>query len=367
MTDRASIASVMRHPGVAAALGAAALFGAGTPAAKLLLGQISPWLLAGLLYLGSGIGLFIGRSLTRRRGARIPKNDRIWLAGAIVAGGVAGPVLLLYGLLGMPASGASMLLNTEGLFTALIAWIVFREHFDRRILIGMLAIVAGAVLLSWPRDAQFGSLWPALAILTACFAWGLDNNLTRRVSLSDAGFVAMVKGLAAGSVNVLLALLAGATLPPTSALAGSLLLGFVSYGLSLALFVIALRHLGTARTGAYFSTGPFVGAAIAIALLREPITWQFVAAAVLMAVGVWLHLSERHDHLHTHEPLEHDHEHEHDEHHQHEHQHGEHVPPSGQHAHRHEHDALTHAHAHFPDAHHRHKRYRSHGSGKGDP
>jgi drug/metabolite transporter (DMT)-like permease len=258
----------------------------------------------------------------------------------------------MYGLLHMPASGASLLLNAEGVFTALIAWFAFRENFDRRILLGMLAIVIGATLLSWPSDAQLGSVWPALAIVGACFAWGLDNNLTRRVSLSDATYIAMTKGVAAGSVNVLLALWAGAALPAAPALGASLILGFFSYGLSLTLFVVALRHLGTARTGAYFSTAPFAGAAIAIVLLGDPVSWQFAAAAGLMSLGVWLHLSERHEHNHTHQVIEHTHEHEHDAHHQ--HFHDQQTPAGVPHIHQHRHEPISHAHRHFPDAHHRH-------------
>lgn len=342
-----------RNPGVLAALAAAALFGASTPLAKLLLDAASPWLLAGLLYLGSGLGLLIVRLAARSPTVSVARNERAWLAGAIAAGGIVAPVLLLYGLTRMPASGAAMLLNAEGLFTALIAWFAFRENFDRRILAGMIAIVAGAALLSWPGDADFGSVWPALAILGACFAWGLDNNLTRRVSLSDATFIAMTKGLAAGGVNIALAFAAGASLPATAALAASVVIGFFSYGLSLSLFVVALRHLGTARTGAYFSTAPFVGAALALVLLREPVTWQFGAASLLMAAGVWLHLSERHEHRHRHEAMEHAHEHEHDEHHQ--HAHDQPLAPGTKHAHRHRHEPLEHSHPHFPDAHHRHR------------
>lgn len=342
-----------RNPGVLAALSAAGLFGVSTPVAKVLIGSVSPWLLAGLLYLGSGLGLMAWRLATRAPRAALAPGDVPWLAGAVAAGGIVAPVLLLYGVAGMPASGASMLLNAEGLFTALLAWFVFRENFDRRIAAGMLAIIAGAVILSWPGEAEFAGTWPALAILGACLAWGLDNNLTRKVALADASFIAMVKGLIAGTTNVALAVLAGAALPATASLAGALVLGFLSYGVSLTLFVIALRQLGSARTGAYFSTAPFIGAAVALLFLQEPLTWQFLAAALLMAIGVWLHVTEHHEHRHTHEPMEHSHEHEHDAHHQHEH--GEAVAPGVSHTHHHRHDALTHTHAHFPDAHHRHR------------
>lgn len=337
--------------GVGAALLAAALFGAGTPLAKSLLGGVGPWMLAGLLYLGSGLGLALMRALRRTQPARLEPGEWRWLAGAVLAGGVVAPVLLMFGLSAMPASGASLLLNAEGVFTALLAWFAFRENVDRRIAVGMLAIVAGAVVLSWPGQARFGSAWPALAVLGACLAWGVDNNLTRKVSLADAAWVAMVKGLVAGSVNLGLALSLGAALPSIGTLVGAAVLGFFAYGISLALFVVALRHLGTARTGAYFSVAPFFGAWLAVLGLGEPVTPALLIAGALMALGVWLHLSEHHEHLHTHEAMEHEHEHEHDLHHRH-HPPGEAVPV--RHTHRHRHEALTHAHAHFPDEHHRH-------------
>lgn len=342
----------LRQTGVPAALGAALLFGAGTPFAKLLLHNVNPWLLAGLLYLGSGVGLTLYRRLTRAPAVRLPRHEAPWFIGAIVSGGVIGPVLLMLGLTGMPASGASLLLNAEGVFTALLAWFAFKENFDHRIALGMVAIVAGALILSWPGEARFAGMWPALAVVGACFAWGIDNNLTRKVSLTDATWIASVKGLAAGSVNLALALMLGASLPPLPNLGGAMVVGFLAYGVSLALFVVALRHLGTARTGAYFSVAPFFGALLALAM-GEPITLPLLLAGGLMALGIWLHLTERHEHEHTHEALEHEHEHVHDEHHQHDH--GYPVAPGTKHRHQHRHNVLTHSHPHFPDSHHRHK------------
>lgn len=343
----------LRERGVLAALAAALLFGAGTPFAKLLLEGASPWLLAGLLYLGSGTGLFIYRLVARPAPVAMKAPDRAWLAAAIVAGGIAGPALLMIGLSGMQASGTSLLLNAEGVFTALIAWFVFRENFDRRIALGMVLIVAGAVVLSWPGSAEFGAVLPALAVLGACLAWALDNNFTRKVSLGDATFIAMAKGLIAGATNIALALAAGAQLPSASIVAGAALVGLLSYGVSLVLFVVALRELGTARTGAYFSTAPFAGALIALFLLAEPLTWQLATAGALMAAGVWLHLTERHVHVHTHSRMEHEHRHVHDEHHQHAHDEG--VDPAAPHVHAHVHEPMTHEHPHYPDAHHRHR------------
>ncbi len=345
------------HPGVAAALGAALLFGTGTPLAKLLLADTSPWLLAGLLYLGSGLGLTLLRLLRRsKERARLAPGEWPWLAGAVLSGGVVGPVLLMWGLVGMPASGAALLLNAEGVFTAVIAWVVFKENVDRRIFIGMLAIVAGAVVLSWPGQARFGDALPALAVLGACLAWGIDNNLTRKVSLADAVWLASVKGLAAGATNLVLALALGAAWPALPSVGGALAVGLAAYGFSLVLFVVALRHLGTARTGAYFSVAPFFGALVAVLALGEAVTLPLLAAGGLMAVGVWLHLSERHEHEHTHVPLEHEHEHVHDEHHQHAHDTAQAalVAAGSAHTHRHHHGPLRHHHAHFPDAHHQH-------------
>jgi drug/metabolite transporter (DMT)-like permease len=344
--------SRLAQPGVPAALGAALLFGAGTPVAKTFLQSVDPWLMAGLLYFGSGVGLLVYRLARSLPRAHLEPGEWPWLAGSVISGGCIAPVLLMYGLSGMPASAASLLLNAEGVFTALLAWYVFRENFDRRIALGMAAIVAGAVVLSWPGEMRFGALWPTLAVLGACLAWGIDNNLTRRVSLGDATWIAAVKGLGAGIVNLIIAMALGSQFPAVGVLAGALLIGVLSYGVSLTLFVLALRNLGTARTGAYFSVAPFFGAAIAIVFLDESASLQLLVAGALMALGVWLHLTERHGHEHVHERMEHEHEHEHDEHHRHEHDPP--VAPGTRHTHRHRHEALSHAHPHYPDAHHRH-------------
>lgn len=351
------------HPGVAAALGAAVLFGAGAPLAKGLLSSLNPWLLAGLLYLGSGLGLALYRRLGRAPAVHLPRAERGWLAGAVLVGGVIGPVLLMAGLAGLPAASASLLLTAEGVFTALLAWCVFGEHVDRRIAAGMALIAGGAAVLAWPGAdgvAGLGWSWPALLVLGACLAWGIDNNLTRKVSLHDASWIAMVKGLVAGSTNLGLAATASALgwvapLPPLAQLAPSLpwalLLGLLSYGVSLSLFVLALRGLGTARTGAYFSAAPFFGALLAVAL-GEPLTLPLLLAGALMAIGVWLHLSEHHQHEHSHPAMAHSHAHSHDAHHRHAHD----FAWDGQepHTHPHAHTPLRHSHAHYPDMHHTH-------------
>jgi len=344
-------------PGAPLAIASAALFGASTPFAKLLLGGgTGPWLLAALLYLGSGIGLGMiaaTRAILRapRSEATLARTDLPWLALIVLFGGVAGPVLLMIGLASTPAASAALLLNLEGLATMAIAWLVLRENVDRRLLLGAFAILAGAVLLSWQGGAQ-GIGFGALAIAGACFAWGIDNNLTRKLSAADPVQIAMIKGLAAGAVNLILAFALGARLPPLFAVAGAGIVGFLGYGVSLVLFVLALRHLGTARTGAYFSTAPFIGAVLAIALLHEPFTARLVIAGALMALGLYLHLSEAHEHEHTHDALDHEHAHVHDEHHRHAHDADD--PPGEPHTHRHHHAPLSHKHPHYPDLHHRH-------------
>ena len=352
------------QPGVAAALGSAVLFGAGAPLAKWLLDELSPWMLAGLLYLGSGVGLASYRLIkTGRERVLWPQlnaGEWKWLVAAIVCGGGIAPVLLMWGLSEMPASRVSLLLNAEAVLTAVLAWFVFKENFDKRIALGMGAIVAGAVLLSWPsHEAKLGaigivSFLPTLAVLVACLFWALDNNFTRKVALADASWIACVKGLSAGASNLILAFALGAALPAGMTLALAMAVGLFAYGVSLTLFVIALRHLGTARASAYFSTAPFVGAALSVIFLGDSVTWQLLLASAMMAVGIWLHLTEHHSHLHQHIPVEHTHEHSHaelDEHHTHKH-----VPAFvGSHSHSHQHEALSHSHAHYPDSHHRHE------------
>nr|WP_245328002.1 DMT family transporter [Xanthobacter flavus] len=337
------------------ALISAGLFGASTPLAKLLLGAIDPWMMAGLLYLGAGAGLaavHLSRAALRLPAVEAPlrRTDVPWLALVILAGGVLGPLLLMFGLARTDGASASLLLNLEGVATMAIAWIAFREHVDRRLLLGALAILAGAALLSWQGRATLDV--GAALIAGACLCWGVDNNLTRKLSSADPVQIAMLKGLIAGTINLVIALGHGAAFPSDAAIAAAAVVGFFGYGVSLALFVLALRHLGTARTGAYFSLAPFVGAVLSIALLGEAITFQLVIAGLLMALGLWLHLSEQHEHEHAHEALEHEHRHRHDAHHQHAHDAD---TRSGEpHTHWHRHAPMMHRHPHYPDIHHRH-------------
>ena len=342
-------------PSIAAALAAATLFGASTPLAKQLLQGAPPVLLAGLLYLGSGFGLVLIR-IVRDRGWSSPSLDRkewFWLLLAIGFGGVLGPLALMLGLTRRSAAMASLLLNLEAVLTALLAWVVFRENTDRRVVLGMAFIVAGAVLLALPGPSQGARPGRgALLIAGACLCWALDNNFTRKVSASDALFIAGLKGLVAGIVNTGLALSLRTRFPSASVIAEAMSVGLLGYGVSLVLFVLALRGLGSARTGAYFSTAPFIGAAIAILALGEHASPMFWLAASMMGAGVWLHLTERHEHPHTHEPVTHSHRHVHDEHHQ--HVHGFDWDGSEPHTHPHTHAPLNHSHPHYPDIHHQH-------------
>jgi drug/metabolite transporter (DMT)-like permease len=348
----------MNWTAVSYALASACLFGVSTPIAKILLGSMHPGILAGILYCGAGVGVAILRRF-RRRGplvaqeAALTRADLPWLVGAIACGGVLGPILLLVGLSQTNASAASLLLTLEGVATALMAWLFFGENVGRRIALGMLCLAVGAMVLSWSGSPETKNLLGPLAVLGACIAWGLDNNLTRKVSLADPLQIVTLKGLVAGPVNLALGLAAGGNLPPPLLIFSAAILGFLSYGMSLTLFVGALRHLGSARTTAYFSTAPFIGALDAILLFEEVVTWQLVVAGVLMAGGVWLHLTERHEHEHIHDASTHSHAHLHDENHQHQHSPAD--PSNEPHTHGHSHPRIKHSHQHVPDMHHQHR------------
>ncbi len=338
------------------ALASAALFGASTPLSKLLLARIDPWMLAGLLYLGAGLGLFAFRLIRGRVAGEstrsLSRSEWFWLSGAIAAGGVAAPILMMYGLAATSAASVSLLLNLEAVFTAILAWSVFRESTDRRVAMGLGFIVVGAVVLSWRGSVAFGGAMGPIAIAGACLLWALDNNFTRNVALADPVRIVTIKGVVAGATNIALASALGANLPGIDEIAVAGTVGFFGYGVSLVLFVVALRHVGTARTGAYFATAPFVGAALSVVVLAEPVTVALIVAGSLMAVGTWLHLTERHEHEHEHKPTVHEHEHVHDEHHRHKHAPGD--PPAEPHTHVHRHARIRHRHPHYPDAHHLH-------------
>jgi drug/metabolite transporter (DMT)-like permease len=345
--------------GVVCALLAAALFGLSAPLGKLLLGHVAPQLLAGLLYLGAGIGLTLVRLVRRSSEPALRQNDAPLIAGVIVFGGVIGPLLLLVGLSRVSALEGALLLNLEAPFTMALA-VLFGEHLGRRAALAGLLVVGGSALLGlapfFAGEPLGGEALGALAIAGACLAWGLDNNLTQRLSSKDPIVIVQWKTLGAGLFAVPLALVMGARLPPLPVCGAALLLGLLSYGASIVLDVWALRLLGAAREATLFATAPFVGAVAAVPLLGDRPRPLDLAAGALMVAGVWLLIREKHGHLHRHDAADHEHAHTHDDpHHQHTHADGE-APPAGvAHSHPHHHDALEHDHAHTPDLHHRHK------------
>jgi len=331
------------------ALAAPALFGLGVAACKPLLAGVDPLVMAGGLYLCSGLGLGAWRLFSRGAEAPLGRKDWPWLAGAVVLGGVVGPALLMSGLRLIPANTASLLLNLETVLTVLVAWALFREPVGALGAWGMGLIVLGGAVLSWSGGA-LGFSWGALAVVGACLAWALDNNLSQRVSGKDPVQTAAVKGVVAGAFNLALGLSLGAPLPAPHAWGRMALIGVLGYGLSLVFFLRSLREIGAARTGTYYALAPFIGAAAGLLFLGEPLSARFSAAALLMGAGVWLTLSQRHEHAHSHRDV-HEHVHEHDEHHRHEHPEG--APGGATHAHSHSHEGLTHTHPHEADIHHR--------------
>jgi drug/metabolite transporter (DMT)-like permease len=343
---------------IAWAIMAALLFGMSTPFAKILTRQIDPVILSGILYLGSGIGLALWVGLRNivamrfiAREAPLSRRDFPWLAAATLTGGMIGPAFLMIGLRITSSSTASLLLNLETVFTFLIAWLIFRESAGKRIIIGAAAIVVGGILLSRQGGEIQVSFWGPVCIAIACLAWGIDNNLTRRISTGDPVLIAAIKGLVAGSANIGIGIIAGRELPGVSMACWAALLGFLGYGLSLVFFILSLRHLGAARTSAYFAAAPFIGALASFAILGETVSCQFVAAALLIAAGIYLHIIERHIHEHIHQEFIHEHPHRHDEHHRHSH---DRAVPHDMHTHSHRHSPLIHSHPHYPDIHHQH-------------
>lgn len=346
---------VMRSPrtqGTATGLAAALLFGFSTPVAKLLLPGSGPFMMAGLLYLGSGLGLFAFQLFQpRRREAPLRRADVVPLVGVVLAGGLIAPVLLMVGLGRLPGSSASLLLNLEAPFTMALAVIAFGESLERAEVVGAAAVVLGAAALTVRgRLGDVGAVG-ALCVAGACFAWAIDNNLSQRLSLPDPVAVTQRKSLAAGIANVAISYALGERVVSGRQLVGALATGAVGYGVSIVLHLLAMRRLGAARQAALFATAPFAGALASVPLLGERLSPRDILAAIVMGVGVLVMVRTHHSHAHVHERLEHEHAHEHDEHHQHLHE----VEERGPHSHRHEHAALVHDHPHLPDAHHRHR------------
>lgn len=327
------------------------------PLAKLLLGQIEPIPLASLLYLGCGLALLVLKIIERvARGghqseAPLTTKDYGWLAGSVVAGGVLAPILLLFSLGVTPAATASLLLNFETVATTLIAALAFKEAIGGRAWLAIGLITLAGILLTIVPQGGWGLSLGALGIIAACVLWGLDNNFTRNISAKDPRTITMTKGLAAGTFSAAVAFALGDQFPPLRLAAGAMLLGGLSYGISIVLFIRAMRGLGAARTSALFGTAPLAGVALSFFIFRGSPTWAFLVAIPLMIIGALVLIREQHGHFHVHEALVHEHAHSHDDpHHAHPHE----RPVPTQHAHMHEHGKLGHEHEHTPDLHHRH-------------
>jgi drug/metabolite transporter (DMT)-like permease len=342
-----------------AALVAALFFGCIAPGSKLLSKNLPPQSMAGLMYFFAGIGLFailLLRKNIRSSFSRIQKTDYKWFALATIFGGVLGPAFLIYGISRISGSTASLLLNLEAVLTSLIAWFIFKEHFEKKIVYGIILIILGCLTLALNSNASAGGVDSLLGfglICFACLSWGIDNNVTRSISHLDPILISSFKGLIAGSANLLLGYFIGEQISVNIEVLQIGILGFLGIGVSLVAFIVSLGSIGTARTGAIFSTAPFIGFLLSLLFLNESPNIPFFIALTLMAGGLWLHLSEDHSHEHSHVEIEHSHEHSHDDHHQHEHSDND---PAGEpHVHKHFHKALTHKHPHFPDIHHLHK------------
>lgn len=341
---------------MAFAVTSATLFGIGTPFAKVLVEDVEPVVLAGLLYLGAFVGLtvyYLIRRAFRKRyveGGALVREDVPWLAGATLSGGVIAPICLMTGLTLTTGYAASLLLNLEGFATAMIAYFIFKENLGWRLGAAVVCMTTGGILLSWDPDTGALTVSGPL-LLAAGVAWGIDNNLTRHISCRNPVQISQIKGLVAGTVSVSIGLLLGFGVPIDQSLIFALALGAVSYGASLVFFIQALQGMGASRTRAFFSLGPFVGATVSLLLLNESLEWMMLFAAVLMLVGVLAIVYERHAHVHAHEEVCHTHLHSHEDP---SHDHFHETPPTGQHTHEHAHHALSREHDHWPDVHHRH-------------
>lgn len=331
------------------ALLAALFFGASAPVSKFLLGDISPVFLASFLYLGSGTGIALTK-LTQRKGteAGIQRADVKWLAGAIISGGILAPIVLMVSLQNTPASTASLLLNFEGVGTTLIALLFFKESISRRAWAAILVITLASIFLSTDLSSGFGLSLGALGVILACVLWGLDNNLTRNISGKDPLVIVASKGLVAGTFSFLLAWALGNPFPAAATILGTLVMGFVCYGLSTLLFIRSMRGLGAARTSALYGTAPLAGVLLSIVIFGEIPSVFFILAAILMVGGALLLINESHSHAHVHTAIVHEHSHNHaDPMHTHD-------DSKGIHSHEHEHPIEEHEHDHMPDIHHRH-------------
>ncbi len=345
----------MQRPrsGYALGLSAALLFGVSAPVSKLLLDDVGPQMLAGLLYLGAFLAVAPFVRLAPGRGeARLRRSDLPLLSGIVLTGGIVAPVFLMLGLERLSGVAGSLLLNLEGPLTLVVGIVVLREHLGRRAGIGSVVIFVGSAFIGFQGGAGGLDLVGAFLVVAACLGWAIDNNLTQRLSVRDPFQIVAVKTGVAALINIGLAMLRGEAGASTTVLLGALVLGGFAYGVSILLDAYALRALGAAREAAVFATAPFAGALLAVPLLAESWTPADVAAGLAMACGVVLLVRDHHEHEHVHMPMAHDHRHVHDDHHRHDHPPG--VDPTEPHSHPHEHGRIVHVHAHVSDVHHRH-------------
>lgn len=345
-------------------LGTAVLFGCGAPLSKLMLEGVSPMILAGLLYVGSGVGLLLFRLLASLAGrepsmheSSLKKTDLPWLSGVVICGGFLAPLTLMVSLQHLAPASVALLLNFEVVMTTVLAALVFREAVGKWVWAALFCITTACLLLTYQPGAMTEVSLPAWGVLLACTFWALDNNFSRNISIRDPVIIVIIKGFGGGALSLLAGILIGETFPGYSSSLVALCLGFVCYGgLASVLFLMALRGLGSSRAGSLLAVSPLFGGLLSLLLFSLAPTLLFFAALPIMAIGVILLLTEQHTHVHTHHPLVHEHRHRHDDmHHVHLHIVDEvEENTDKEHCHCHAHTGITHDHPHRPDIHHRH-------------
>ena len=347
-----NIDAMKQHRAVLLAVLAAACYGVSAPLSKLLLVELSPALMAALLYLGAGLGMGIINLLRGKRSKEAPITRKEWpyVLGMIVLD-ILAPIALMLGLQRTTPANASLLNNFEIVATSLIALLLFKEAVGRRLWMAIALITLSCILLTVEDAGSFNFSAGSLLVLLAAVCWGLENNCTRMLSLKDPLQVVVIKGFGSGTGALIIALMARETAGSLTYMALALLLGFFAYGLSITLYIRAQRELGAARTSAYYAVAPFIGVGLSFLMFREPVGWMFALAFSLMVLGAYFAAVERHSHLHHHEALTHEHRHSHgDGHHLHSHSEGD-----VEHSHVHTHAPHSHKHPHTPDLHHQHR------------
>lgn len=335
---------------------AAALFGMSAPFSKLLLQELSPYLMSSLLYLGAGLGMLLVYILRFRfqkehKEAKLSREELPYVVMMILLD-IAAPIFLMLGLLSTTSSTASLLNNFEIVATSIIALIVFREAIGKRLWLSICLITMSSVILSVTDIGNLSFSLGSVLVLLACLCWGLENNCTRKLSIKDPMQIVIIKGIFSGLGALLIAYFSRTITINLPYILMALLLGFFAYGMSIFFYVSAQRHLGAARTSTYYAVAPFIGVGISLLVFKEPITPSFITASIVMLTGTYFAVVEKHEHIHTHEFLQHEHRHSHEDgHHNHTHPDCTHK----EHTHVHIHENLEHVHRHKPDIHHAHQ------------